>query len=202
LGEAVSRLNAALLPDRRIALRIGINLDDIIDDGDVFGDGVNIAARLEALAEPGSIYISGAVHDRIVDKIDFDFVDLGPQNLKNISRPIRAYRMETDVAIRSAAAASTVTGSPAGFGDRRAIAVLPFQNFSGDPDQEYFADGITDDIITMLAGWRAFPVLARNSTFNYKGKTADIKKIGEELGVRYVLEGSVRKLGHRVRVTA
>jgi adenylate cyclase len=203
LGEAVSRLNEALLPDRRIALRIGINLDNIIvDDGDVFGDGVNIAARLEALAEPGSIYISGAVHDQVVGKVDFDFVDLGPQNLKNISRPIRVYRMEADVAMRSAAAASGGAGSPAGFDNRRAIAVLPLQNFGGDPEQEYFADGITEDIITMLAGWRAFPVIARNSTFIYKGKTVDIKKVGEELGVRYVVEGSVRKSGCRVRVTA
>jgi adenylate cyclase len=203
LGEAVSRLNEALLPDRRITLRIGINMDDIIvDDGDVFGDGVNIAARLEALAEPGSIYISGAVHDRIAGKVDFDFVDLGPQNLKNISRPIRVYRMDVDVAMSSAAAAGAGSLAAARFDDRRAIAVLPFANFSGDPEQEFFADGITEDIITMLAGWRAFPVIARASTFTYKGQTADIKKVGEELGVRYVVEGSVRKSGHRVRVTA
>jgi adenylate cyclase len=172
LIEAVSRLNEAVPPDRRIALSIGINLDDIIiEDGDLFGDGVNIAARLEALAEPGSIYISGAVYDRIVDKVDLDFIDLGPQLLKNISRPIRIYRI--DPRIRARPAAVIATGSEpeaaARFDDRRAIAVLPFRNFSDDLDQEYFADGITEDIISMLAGWRAFPVIARNSTFTYKG---------------------------------
>jgi adenylate cyclase len=161
--------------------------------GEIFGGGVNIASRIEALAEPGTIYISAAVYDRIVGKIDFDFIDLGPQNLKNISKPIRVYRMDADVAMRWAVAASAGTGSPAGarFDDRRAIAVLPFANFGGEADQEYFADGITEDIISMLAGWRAFPVIARNSTFNYKGTTVDVRKVGEELGVRYVLEGSV-----------
>ena len=206
LREAVSQLNQAVLPNRRVALRIGINLDDIlVEGGDVFGDGVNIAARLELLAEPGSIYVSEAVHDRVAGKVDFDFVDLGPQNLKNIRKPIRVYRIGADVAKRSAApdgAGAVSAASLAGVDDRHAIAVLPFLNFSGDPEQEFFADGITEDIITMLAGWRAFPVIARNSTFTYKGMTVDIKKVREELGVRYVLEGSVRKSGHRVRVTA
>ena len=204
LCQAASRLSEALLPERRIALRIGINLDDIIitDDGDLLGDGVNIAARLEALAEPGSIYISGAVYERVLGKVDFDFVDLGPQNLKNINRPIRVYRIDPNVDSKSAAAAGSGSPAAARLDDRRAIAVLPFLNFSNDPEQEYFADGITEDIISMLAGWRAFPVIARNSTFTYKGKTADIKRVGEELGARYVLEGSVRKSGHRVRVTA
>src|ERR1700731_2278063 len=204
LSEAASRLNEAPLPERRIGLRIGINMDDIIitDGGDLLGDGVNIAARLEALAEPSSVYISGAVHERVAGKVDFDFVDLGPQNLKNINRPIRAYRINPQVDAGSAAAAAG-SGSPttAKFDDRRAIAVLPFANFSGDPEQEFFADGITEDIISMLAGWRAFPVIARASTFTYKGKAVDIKKVGEELGVGYVLEGSVRKSGRRVRVT-
>ena len=204
LSEAASRLNEAPLPEQRIALRIGINMDDIIitDDGDLLGDGVNIAARLEALAEPSSVYISGAVHERVAGKVDFDFVDLGPQNLKNINRPIRVYRIDTHVDTGSAAAAAG-SGSPttAKFDDRRAIAVLPFANFSGDPEQEFFADGITEDIIALLAGWRAFPVIARASAFTYKGKTFDVKKVGEELGVRYVVEGSVRKSGRRVRVT-
>jgi|HubBroStandDraft_4_1064222.scaffolds.fasta_scaffold59561_1 adenylate cyclase len=204
LSEAASRLNEAPLPERRIALRIGINMDDIIitDDGDLLGDGVNIAARLEALAEPSSVYISGAVHERVAGKVDFDFVDLGPQNLKNINRPIRVYRIDTHVDTGSAAAAAG-SGSPttAKFDDRRAIAVLPFANFSGDPEQEFFADGITEDIIALLAGWRAFPVIARASAFTYKGKTFDVKKVGEELGVRYVVEGGVRKSGRRVRVT-
>jgi TolB-like protein/class 3 adenylate cyclase len=205
LIDAASRLNEAVLPDRRIGLSIGINLDDIIiEDGDLFGDGVNIAARLEALAEPGSIYISGAVYDRIVDKVDFDFIDLGPQSLKNISRPIRVYRTNAYIGTKPAAAIATGSepAATARIDDRRAIAVLPFANFSDDPEQEFFADGITEDIITMLAGWRAFPVIARGSTFNYKGQTVDIKKVGEELGVRYVVEGSVRKSGRRVRVNA
>jgi adenylate cyclase len=206
LREAVSQSNQALLPDRRLALRIGINLDDIIvEDDDVFGDGVNIAARLEALAEPGSVYVSEVVHDWVAGKIDFNFDDLGPKSLKNISRPIRVYRIGADVAQRPAAfdsAGAVSVPSPAGVDDRRAIAVLPFANFSGDPDQEFFAEGITEDIIALLAGWRAFPVIARASIFNYKGKTVDIKKVGEELGVRYVVEGSVRKSGRRVRVTA
>jgi len=204
LSEAASQLNEALLPDRRIALRIGINMDDIIIvDGDLLGDGVNIAARLEALAEPGSIYISGAVYERVAGKVDFEFVDLGPHNLKNINRPIRVYRIDTDVDKTSgAAAAGSGSSATAKFDYHRAIAVLPFANFSGDPEQEFFADGITEDIISMLAGWRAFPVIARNSTFTYKDQTVDVKKIGQELGVRYVVEGSVRKSGHRVRVTA
>jgi TolB-like protein/Tfp pilus assembly protein PilF len=206
LREAVSRYNQAEVPDRRVALRVGINLDDIIvEDDDVFGDGVNIAARLEAFAEPGSIYVSEIVHDRVAGKLDFDFVDLGSKNLKNISEPIRVYRMGTDVAMQSTALGHAYVVSPGSSGrldDRRAIAVLSFLNFSDDPQQEYFADGITEDIISMLAGWRAFPVIARDSTFTFKGKAVDIRKVGEELGARYIVEGSVRKSGHRVRITA
>ena len=206
LRDAVLERNRKLPNDRRIAVRVGINLGDIIfEAGDIFGDGVNIAARLEALAEPGSIYVSAIVHDQVADKIDFDFEDLGPQNLKNIRRPVRVYRMGAEAKNEPADpkdVEAVAAASPVGFDDRRAIAVLPFANFSGDPEQEFFADGITEDIISMLAGWRAFPVIARNSTFTYKGKTVDIKKVGEELGVRYVLEGSVRKSGRRVRVTA
>jgi adenylate cyclase len=199
LRAAVAEANQELEHERRIAMRIGINLGDIIvEAGDIFGDGVNIAARLEALAEPGTIYMSEIVRDQVAGKIDFDLVDLGPQSLKNISRPIRVYRM-SDAAPASAAGDH---GAPAGFDDRRAIAVLPFNNFSGDPEQEFFADGITEDIISMLAGWRAFPVIARNSTFTHKGRTVDVVKVGRELGARYLVEGSVRKSGHRVRVTA
>jgi len=206
LRDAVAQFNRALLPNRRITLRIGLNLDDIIlQDGDVFGEGVNVAARLEALAEPGTIYVSGSVRDRLAGRADFGFEDLGPRRLKNIRAPIRVYRMGGETAKKT-----TVSGhidadsgaSPTSFDDHRAIAVLPFANFSGDQEQEFFADGITEDIIAMLAGWRAFPVIARNSTFTYKGRPVDTKQIGEELGVRYVLEGSVRKSGHRVRVTA
>ena len=210
LREAVSRFNQAHVPDRRVALRVGINLDDIIvADNDVFGDGVNIAARLEALAEPGGIYVSEIVRDRVKEKVEFDFVDLGSKNLKNISEPIRVYSMGTDVTMQSVGLGRADAASPPNsgrLGDRRAIAVLPFLNFGDDPEQEYFADGITEDIISMLAGWRAFPVIARDSTFTFKGKAAkgkaaDIKKVGEQLGARYIVEGSVRKSGHRVRIT-
>ena len=208
LRDAVAGRNRELSPNRHIAMRIGINLGDVIvEGGDIFGDGVNIAARLEALSVPDSIYVSEIVHDQVAGKVGADFVDLGPQQLKNISRPIRVYRVTQAAAGRGEDAglpgpAKAPAAGPAAFDDRRAIAVLPFANFSGDPEQEYFADGITEDIIAMLAGWRAFPVIARNSTFTYKGRTVDIVKVGEELGVRYVLEGSVRKSGRRVRVTA
>jgi adenylate cyclase len=204
LRDAVAQTNQTLPDEQRIAMRIGINFGDIIaEEGDIFGDGVNIAARVEALAKPGSVYVSEIVHQQIADKVDFDFEDLGPQSFKNIERPIRVFRMAGEMAELSEdlVAAATLAASAPGFDDRRAIAVLPFANFSGDPEQEFFADGITEDIISMLAGWRAFPVIARNSTFTYKGKAVDIKKVGEELGVRYVLEGSVRKSGRRVRVT-
>jgi adenylate cyclase len=205
LRDSVTRQNQILPNEQRLGIRIGVNLGDIIaEHGDVFGDGVNIAARLEALAEPGSIFISEMAYHHVADRLDYDFEDLGPQSLKNIRRPIRVYRMGAEIKDEPEDlddAEPAPAAGPAGFDDRRAIAVLPFANFSGDPEQEFFADGITEDIITMLAGWRAFPVIARNSTFNYKGQTVDIKKVGEELGVRYVVEGSVRKSGRRVRVT-
>jgi adenylate cyclase len=206
LREAVAQLNQAVPPERGVELRMGINLDDIIaEDGDVFGDGVNIAARLEALAEPGSVYVSEIVRDRVAGRVGFGFEDLGPHNLKNIAKPVRVFRLGGEATEQSAQVADTglvAPANPQGFDDRRAIAILPFTNFSGDPEQEYFADGITEDIIAMLAGWRAFPVIARDSTFTYKGQTVDVKKVGEELGVRYVVEGSVRKSGRRVRVAA
>jgi adenylate cyclase len=202
--DEVAQRNQKLPEEDRIAIRIGIAHGNVIvEEGDVFGDGVNRAARLEALAKPGSIYVSEIVHDQIADEADFELEDLGPQTLKNIARPIRVYRISGEMAELSeklvVAAAKFSTDAPV-FDDRRAIAVLPFVNFSGDPEQEFFADGITEDIISMLAGWRAFPVIARNSTFTYKGQSVDIKKVGEELGVRYVLQGSVRKSGRRVRV--
>jgi adenylate cyclase len=204
LRDEIAHRNEKLPEEERIVIRIGINFGDIIaEEGDVFGDGVNIAARVGALAKPGSVYVSEIVHNQIADKADFDFEDLGPQELKNIARPIRVYRVAGEMAERSEefVAAAMLPASTEGFDNRHAIAVLPFTNFSGDPEQEFFADGITEDIISMLAGWRAFPVIARNSTFTYKGKAVDIKKVGKELGVRYVLEGSVRKSGRRVRVT-
>jgi adenylate cyclase len=204
--DAVAQMNQTLPDEQRIAIRIGINFGDIIvEEGDIFGDGVNIAARVHGLARPGSVYVSEAVHDQVAGKVEFEFEDLGPQDLKNIARPIRVYRMAGRMAELSEdllTAGARLAARALSFDDRRAIAVLPFVNFSDDAEQEFFADGITEDIISMLAGWRAFPVIARNSTFTYKGKTVDINKVGEELGVRYVLEGGVRKSGRRVRVTA
>ena len=203
LRDAVVEMNQAVPDEQRIAMRIGINFGDVIaEEGDVFGDGVNIAARVGALAKPGSVYVSEMVYSRVADAVDLDFEDLGPQELKNIARPIRVYRLAGETAELSEELVAAAIAIPADFEDRRAIAVLPFVNFSGDPEQEFFADGITEDIISMLAGWRAFPVIARNSTITYKGKSIDVKKVGEELGARYVLEGSVRKSGRRVRVTA
>jgi adenylate cyclase len=184
--------------ERRIRFRVGINLGDVIvDEHDIFGDGVNVAARIEALAEPGGICVSRVVRDQVRDKLDYTFEDMGEQQVKNIARPVRAYRV-CDLSGVANIPSPPVLPLP----DKPSIAVLPFANMSGDPDQEFFADGITEDIITLLAGWRTFPVIARTSTFTYKGKTVDIRKVGEELGARYVLEGSVRKSGRRVRVTA
>src|ERR1700719_1224074 len=182
----------------RIEFRVGINLGDVIaEEHDIFGHGVNVAARLETLAEPGGVCLSRVVRDQVRDRLDYIFEDMGEQQVKNIARPVRVYR------VCDLGGAAKIPSPPVlPLADKPSIAVLPFANMSGDPEQEFFADGITEDIITLLAGWRAFPVIARTSTFTYKGKTVDIRKIGEELGVRYVLEGSVRKSGRRVRVTA
>ena len=191
--------------DRRIEFRIGINVGDIIsDDNDIYGDGVNVAARLEALAEPGGILVSRNVHDQVRDKLSFGFEDMGEQTVKNIARPIGVHR----VSLAESAAPTTVKpGAAAAKTDlssanRPSLAVLPFVNMSGDAEQEYFADGITEDIITALSKLRWFFVVARNSSFIYKGKAVDVKRVARELGVRYVLEGSVRKSGNRVRITA
>ena len=197
--------NADAPTDKRIEFRIGINVGDIIsDENDIYGDGVNVAARLESLAEPGGIMVSRTVHDQVRDKLSFGFEDMGEQMVKNIARPIGVHRVslaETAplAAAQSAAAASRteLAGS-----NRPSIAVLPFANMSGDPEQEYFADGISEDIITGLSKLRWFFVIARNSSFNYRGKAIDVKRAARELGVRYVLEGSVRKGGNRVRITA
>ena len=196
--------NQTLAPERRIAIRIGINLGTIIaEGGDVFGDAVNVAARLEALAEPGSIYVSEIVYDKVADSLDFEFEDLGLKKLKNIQQPVGVRRTAGGTGDWPENVNPWPTTSLGELDNRRAIAVLPFMNFSGDPEQEFFADGITEDIISRLAGWRAFPVIARNSTFNYKGqKKIDVKEVAKELGAFYVVEGSVRKSGHRVRVTA
>jgi adenylate cyclase len=190
--------NTGVPPDNRIEFRIGINVGDIVvEDGDIFGDGVNVAARLEALAEPGGICVSARVQEDAAGKLDLSFEDIGEQQLKNISRPVRAYRVVT-----SARPAITRHGADPPLPDKPSIAVLPFQNMSGDPEQEYFADGMVEEIITALSRIRWLFVIARNSSFTYKGQAIDVKQVGRELGVRYVLEGSVRKAGGRVRITA
>jgi TolB-like protein/class 3 adenylate cyclase len=192
--------NAAIPPEERIEFRVGINLGDIIAEGeDIFGHGVNVAARLEALAEPGGICVSRMVRDQVRDRLDYSFDDLGEQQVKNIARPVRAYRVgESAAPIEPPTAAPP---PPLPLPDKPSIAVLPFQNMSGDPEQEYFADGMVEEIITALSRIRWLFVIARNSSFTYKGQAIDVKQVGRELGVRYVLEGSVRKAGQRVRIT-
>jgi TolB-like protein/Flp pilus assembly protein TadD len=192
--------NSSIPAEKCIQFRIGINVGDIIIDGDdIYGDGVNVAARLEALADPGGIMVSRVVHDQVQDKLGFEFDDMGEQAVKNIARPIGVHRVHlTEQLARSIApAGKTERATP----ERPSIAVLPFANMSGDPEQEYFADGISEDVITGLSKLRWFFVIARNSSFAYKGKAIDVKRAARELGVRYVLEGSVRKGGNRVRIT-
>jgi TolB-like protein/class 3 adenylate cyclase/Tfp pilus assembly protein PilF len=197
--------NAGLPPERRIEFRIGIHLGDVVEesDGDLMGDGVNIAARLEGIAEPGGVCLSNAAYEQVRDKLKEEFVDLGEQSLKNIARPVRVYR----VALNRSAAKSELVAPAApeealALPDKPSIAVLPFENMSGDPEQEYFADGMVEDIITGLSRIKWLFVIARNSSFVYKGKSVDVRQVGRELGVRYVLEGGVRKAGNRVRITA
>jgi adenylate cyclase len=185
--------------DQRTRFRIGINLGDVIAEGhDIFGDGVNVAARLEALAEPGGICVSRVVRDQVRDRLDYIFEDLGEQQVKNITRAVRVYRVRDRVVKLD----QPLPASPAPLPlpDKPSIAVLPFANMSGDPEQEYFVDGMVEEIITALSRIRWLFVLARNSSFTYKGQAVDVKQVGRELGVRYVLEGSVRKAGGRVRI--
>jgi len=190
--------NAAVSPDDRIEFRIGIHQGDVVvEDGDIFGDGVNVAARLEALAEPGGICVSARVQEDAAGKLDLAFEDLGDQALKNIARPVRAYRIAT-VAVSATAQETRALPLP----DKPSVAVLPFANLSSDTEQEFFADGIAEDVITSLSRYPSLFVIARNSSFTYKGRAVDVKQIGRELGVRYVLEGSLRKSGNRIRVTA
>jgi len=199
--RAVAEHQSDLPDDRRIQFRVGINLGDVVIDGDdIQGDGVNVAARLEALADPGGVCISGAVHEQVRDRIDVPFEDLGEQEVKNIDRPVRVWRWTSDTSATSSGPAATdkLLRLP----DKPSIAVLPFEDLSADKDQEYFADGIAEDIITALSRNRGVFVIARNSSFTYKGAAVDVKRVGQELGVRYVLEGSVRKAGSRVRITA
>jgi adenylate cyclase len=199
--QAMPERNIAVAADSRIELRIGINLGDVIVEGDdLYGDGVNIAARIEALADAGGVLVSNTVHDHVRDRLPFVFEDLGEQQVKNIARPVRIFRVRDT---GGAANTPTAPASPAlPLPDKPSIAVLPFANMSGDPEQEYFADGMVEEIITALSRIRWLFVIARNSSFTYKGQTVDVKQVGRELGVRYVLEGSVRKAGGRVRITA
>jgi adenylate cyclase len=193
--DAMCQRNADVPPGGRIEFRVGINLGDVIIDGeDIFGDGVNIAARLEAMAEPGGICIERTVLTQTRGKLNFPVEDLGEQSLKNIAQRVHVFR----VLAREKKMPETVLPLP----EKPSIAVLPFQNMSGDPEQEYFADGIAEDVITLLSKSRGLFVIARNSSFTYKGRAIDVKTVGRELGVRYVLEGSVRKAAGRVRVTA
>jgi adenylate cyclase len=194
IQRGMAARNADIAPEQRIEFRIGINFGDIIiDDNDVWGDGVNVGARLEALADPGGICVSGRVQEDVQGKLDVAFQDLGERELKNIARPVRIYRVVL--------AADRTTAPQLSLPDKPSIAVLPFQNMSGDQEQEYFADGLTEDIITALSRQPWFFVIARNSTFTYKGKAVDVREVARQLGVRYVLEGSVRKAANTVRVT-
>jgi TolB-like protein len=194
--QAMAVRHAEFPEGKRIEFRIGINLGDVIRDGrDIFGDGVNIAARLEALAEPGGICISRVVHDQVRDKLDLVFEDMGEQQFKNIARPVHVWR------IRPAAKPAISASGPLALPDKPSIAVLPFANMSGDPEQEYFVDGVVEEIITAISRLPWLFVIARNSSFTYKGRAVDVKQVGRELGVRYVLEGSLRKAANRVRIT-
>jgi TolB-like protein len=180
--------------DSRLRLRVGINIGDVIvEPNDIFGDGVNIAARLEGIAEPGGVCISSSAYDQVLGKITADFVDLGEQRLRNISRPVRAFKVVDHTAATRQKPALVLPDKPS-------IAVLPFQNLSADPEQEYFADGVVEDITMALSLFRWLFVIARNSSFTYKARHVDVKQVGRELGVRYVLEGSVRKAGNRIRI--
>jgi adenylate cyclase len=199
LQHLAAERNAEVPSDRRMEWRIGVHLGDVlIEDEDILGDGVNIAARLEGIAEPGGICISEDAFRQVRGKIEVEFADLGEQSLKNIARPLRVYRVGS----------SRVTGQPITapaalpLPDKPSIAVLPFANMSSDPEQEFFADGIADDVITTLSQYPSLFVIARNSSFTYKGRAVDVKQVGREMGVRYVVEGSLRKAGNRIRVTA
>jgi pentatricopeptide repeat protein len=196
IQTAMAKGNAEIALEKRIEFRMGINMGDVVvEDDDIFGDGVNVAARLEGLADPGGICVSARVQEDAAGKLDLTFEDLGEQRLKNIARPVRVYR------VRDATSKTTSVQPALPLPDKPSIAVLPFRNMSGDPEQEYFADGMVEEIITALSRIRWLFVIARNSSFTYKGKALDVKQVGRELGVRYVLEGSVRKAGQRVRIT-
>jgi len=205
--DELAARNSQVSEQRKLQFRIGVNLGDVIEDrGDIYGDGVNVAARLEGLAEPGGICISESVRTAIGNKLALGFAFMGEQSVKNIAEPVRSYRVTmkpaSDTHIVAASADDRRDPPEPEQSDKPSIAVLPFTNMSAEPEQEYFADGVTEDIITALSNVQSFFVIARNSTFTYKGKSVDVKDVGRRLGVRYVMEGSVRKAGNRVRVTA
>jgi adenylate cyclase len=207
IQEELTARNADLSVDRRMEFRIGVNLGEVIIEGDrIYGDGVNIAARVQELAEGGGVCISGSVCDEISSKLPLDCESLGEHTLKNIDEPVRVYRMRLDSSTRGEAPPGSQSAAEAGPGpescEKPSVAVLPFANMSDDPEQEHFTDGITDDIITDLAKIGGLAVVARNSAFTYKNRAVKIPDVGRELGVRYVLEGSVRKVGDQVRITA
>jgi TolB-like protein/class 3 adenylate cyclase/tetratricopeptide (TPR) repeat protein len=202
IQRGMAEHNTDVPQDKRIEFRIGIHVGDIIiDDNDIFGDGVNIAVRLEGIAEPGGVCISDDAQRQIRGKVELVCDDMGMQALKNIAEPMRAWRVRFGVSASTSTRPSTDTAQPLALPDKPSIAVLPFNNMSGDPEQEYFADGIVEELITTLSRFKALFVIARNSSFTYKGRAVDVKQIGHELGVRYVLEGSVRKAANRVRIT-
>jgi adenylate cyclase len=203
--RAMALRNDDVPRERCIEFRIGVNLGDIIiDDQDIYGDGVNVAARLEALAEPGGICVSRVVRDQVRDKVEFGFEDLGEQHVKNIARPVRVYCIplaETrPFPIPPPQAGEGRVGAPLPLPDKPSLAVLPFQNMTGDPEQDYFVDGMVEEITTAISRLPWLFVIARNSSFTYKGRAVDVKQVARELGVRYVLDGRVRKAGNRVRV--
>jgi adenylate cyclase len=198
--QAMASRNADVPDDKRIIFRIGVHVGDIISEGeDILGDGVNIAARVEALAEPGGVAISGRVHDDVRDRLDAGFVDSGEQHLKNIARPVRVWHWSPE-ARRHPSNRPRDSAAPT-LADKPSIAVLPFDNMSGDPEQEYFADGIAEDIITALSRFHLFYVIARNSSFTYKGEAVEVRQVARDLGVRYVIGGSVRRAGTRMRIS-
>jgi adenylate cyclase len=202
MQEGIAACNIDLPEERCMRFRIGINLGDVMVSGDdILGDGVNIAARLEQIAEPDSIYISGTVYDQVCNKLDLAYSDLGAQSVKNIDQPVRTYRISPVDAAPAPASPADAPVSESTGSAKPTIAVLPFDNMSKDEEQEYFVDGMTEDIITELSRYHDLFVIARNSTFTYKGRAVDVTEVGRELGVRYIIEGSVRKSGSRVRIT-
>jgi adenylate cyclase len=197
IQDRVAQLTGESSATQSIELRIGVNVGDVmVEDGDVFGDGVNVAARLEGLADPGGVLLSRSAYDQVRDRVQYVFEDLGEHALKNIARPVQVFRLVIDR--RPRPRNLRLQGD---FGDLRAVAVLPFDNLSKNPEEDYFVDGLTEDIVTALAYWRWFPVVARNSTFAYKGKPKNVTEIGRELGAAYLVEGSARRSGEQVRIT-